>query len=217
MKEFILKLIRDFLIALEEILEEFNLGKKKTYTKSGHQAVRSFVPTNRTEKNETPIEVKEKSPEEHPVAIADSLVKPQYVRGLSVLTFQERKLLSTIRKATQNEYIILMKVRMGDFIYIANQPKDGTFYPNQVMFKHVDFLLCGKFRIEPLLVIELDDSSHNSSQRMENDKVKNEICDAVGLPYLRIALQKRYDPDLLRRQIKEKILEEAPLFTEEIN
>ena len=217
MKEFILKLIRDFLKALDEILEELNLGRKKAPTRHSRQSTSSLAPTERTEAKRISVEGETLPSSNLPLPATGPQEEPQYVRSKSVLTFQERKLLGTIRKAINNEYIILMKVRMGDFIYIANQPKDGTFYPNQVIFKHVDFLLCGKFRVEPLLVIELDDSSHNSAQRMESDKVKNEICDAVGLPYLRIALKKRYDPDLLRRQIKEKILEEAPLFTEEIN
>jgi len=41
---------------------------------------------------------------------------------------------------------------------------------------------------------------------------KNETLDAVGLPYLRIDLQKSYNADELRRQIKERVLEEVSLF-----
>jgi hypothetical protein len=211
MKEFILKIIEVIVTALNEFFEALSYDDKKAYKKqyppaaSGNQAAPAVAPS--TQAKNPPVN--------QPLPVTVPPEPPEYKRNLSVLTFQERKLLSAIRKAVKDEYIILMKIRMGDFIYIANQPKDGTFYPNQVMYKHADFLLCGKLRIEPLLVIELDDSSHNSVQRMESDKVKNETCDAVGLPYLRIKLQKWYDADMLKMQIKEKILEEAPLFASE--
>ena len=137
---------------------------------------------------------------------------PLYRKSKSVLTWRERVLLRSIRQATAGEYTILMKVRMGDFVWLANEPQDRKYHSNQVLCKHVDFLLCDKISVEPLLVIELDDNSHKQADHAERDRFKDETFDAIGLPFLRIALQEKYDAEGLKKQIREKI-GERPLFT----
>lgn len=134
-----------------------------------------------------------------------SFDKPEYRKSKSVLTYRESILLRSIHHAVAGEYTILMKVRMGDFVWLANEPKDRKFHNNQIQCKHVDFLLCDKFKLEPLLVIELDDSSHNKYDHAERDRFKDEIFGAIGLPVIRIELQEKYDPVILKKQILEKI------------
>lgn len=131
--------------------------------------------------------------------------KPEYRKSKSVLTYRERILLRSIRRAIAGEYTLLMKVRMGDFIWLANEPKDRKYHNSQIQCKHVDFLICDKFMLEPLLVIELDDKSHQKFDHAERDKFKDETFDAVGLPVIRIELQEKYDSDVLKKQILEKI------------
>lgn len=137
--------------------------------------------------------------------------KPEYRKSKSVLTYRERILLRAIRRAAAGDYTILMKVRMGDFVWLANEPQERKFHSNQVQCKHVDFLLCDKVTIEPLLVIELDDSSHKNYDHAERDQFKNDTFDAVGIPYIRMTIQDQYDTDSLKKQIHEKI-GERPLF-----
>lgn len=137
--------------------------------------------------------------------------KPEYRKSKSVLTYRERVLLRAIRRAAAGDYTILMKVRMGDFNWLANEPQERKFHSNQVQCKHVDFLLCDKITIEPLLVIELDDSSHKNYDHAERDQFKNDTFDAVGIPYIRMTIQEQYDTDSLKKQIHEKI-GERPLF-----
>ena len=140
--------------------------------------------------------------------------KPEYRKSKSVLTYRERILLRAIRRAAAGDYTILMKVRMGDFVWLANEPQDRKFHSNQVQCKHVDFLLCDKVTIEPLLVIELDDSSHKNYVHAERDKFKNDTFNAVGIPYIRLQIQEQYDIENLKKQMHEKI-DERPLFKPE--
>ena len=110
-----------------------------------------------------------------------------------------------IRRAVAGDYTILMKVRLGDFVWLANEPQERKFHNNQVQCKHVDFLLCDKVMIEPLLVIELDDSSHRNYDHADRDKFKDETFDAIGLPIIRLQVRENYDGEVLKRQIHEKI------------
>jgi hypothetical protein len=211
MIDFLLKILSDILAALNEIFAAFNYDKKQGKRTERPATVTqppAPSPTTPTQTEKPPVNVL--VPVEMQIGSADL---PVYKMNKSVLTFRERILHSALRKALGNEYAILMKVRMGDFIYLSNEPQDRKSFVNQVICKHVDFLLCGKLRLQPLLVIELDDSSHNAPDRIERDRIKNDILDAVGLPYLRIELQKTYDPAQLQTQIKAIILPESPLFT----
>lgn len=132
-------------------------------------------------------------------------VPPEYRKSKSLLTFRERELHRALCRANDNEFALMLKVRMGDFIYLANSPLDRKAHNNKILCKHVDFLFCDKFTLEPLLVVELDDSSHKQEDRIERDKFKDETFQAVGLTCLRIELQEKYEWEILRRQIKEKI------------
>ncbi|MGC1375217.1 MAG: DUF2726 domain-containing protein [Anaerolineales bacterium] len=142
--------------------------------------------------------------------------KPEYRKSKSVLTYRERIFLRTLRRATAGDYTILMKVRMGDFIWLANEPQERKFHNNQTQCKHVDFLLCDKIMVEPLLVVELDDSSHKSYDHAERDQFKNDTFDAVGMPYIRLPVQEQYDAEGLRKQIREKIGERPLVAPEEM-
>ena len=136
------------------------------------------------------------------IASTDS---PKYRKNKSLLTKPEHVLYQTLLQASNNEYMVFAKVRMGDFVFLANEPRDRKFHVNQVLCKHVDFLFCDNRTLEPLLVVELDDSSHKQYVQSERDEFKNKTFQAIGLPYLRIALQQEYDWKSLQIQIKEKL------------
>jgi very-short-patch-repair endonuclease len=130
---------------------------------------------------------------------------PKYRKNKSLLTKPEHILYQALLHASDNKFMVFAKVRMGDFVFLANEPHDRKFHVNQVLCKHVDFLLCDNQTLEPLLVIELDDSSHKQYEQSERDEFKNRTFLAIGLPYLRIALQQEYDWKSLQTQIKEKL------------
>lgn len=136
------------------------------------------------------------------IASADS---PKYRKNKSVLTKPEHILYRALLQANDNEYVIFAKVRMGDFVFLANEPQDRKFYVNQVLCKHVDFLFCDNQSLEPLLVVELDDSSHKQYEHSERDEFKNNTFYSIGLPYMRIKIQQEYSNDALRTQIRERV------------
>jgi hypothetical protein len=141
-------------------------------------------------------------PSELGIASTDT---PKYQKSRSLLSKSEHILHQALLRAINDEHVIHPKVRMGDFVYLANEPQDRKFHVNQVLCKHVDFLFCDKRTLEPLLVVELDDSSHKQYVQSERDEFKNKTFTAVGLPYLRIAIQQEYDLKSLQSQIEEKI------------
>jgi hypothetical protein len=131
---------------------------------------------------------------------------PVYALNKSLLTYQEQRLYRAIRSTLKGEYLIMTKVRMGDFVWLKNEPKDRKYANNQVLCKHVDFLLCSRDSLKPLLVIELDDSSHvKSLGAIERDNFKNATFAAIGMPLLRVPLQEKYDYDGLGVEIRSRL------------
>jgi very-short-patch-repair endonuclease len=57
----------------------------------------------------------------------------------------------------------------------------------------VDFVLCDKNNIKPLLVIELDDSTHTNKHRQERDNFINDVLHDAGLPIFHQKVQNSYN------------------------
>jgi hypothetical protein len=130
---------------------------------------------------------------------------PRFVLYDSLLSFQERRFYSALLRATERRYEVMVKVRMGDLVKLANHPADAKYHRNQVLCKHVDFVLCTVGMVRPLLAIELDDPSHRYPDHAARDQFKNDLFAAVGLPLLRVELESSYRADVLRSQIAAKL------------
>ncbi len=184
--------------ALSEILNEDN-------EETPHPSERQIV---EQPKNQQPQLQQSQREAARPVSLGiASTDAPKYRKNKSLLTKPEHILYQTLLYASNNEFMVFTKVRMGDFVFLANEPQDRKFHVNQVLCKHVDFLLCDNQTLEPLLVVELDDSSHKQYESSERDIFKDTTFAAIGLPFLRVKLQQEYNKELLRTQIKEKIVQ----------
>lgn len=141
-----------------------------------------------------------------------SSAPPQYQLRKSLCTYSERIFYEALQETVGSEYLILIKVRMGDIIWL--EPEKNTdrekIFRTQIWGKHVDFLLCNKWTLEPLLAIELDDKSHGQYDRREADEFKNKAFALAKLPLLRVNVQKSY----LRHELRTKALGEIDTRTE---
>lgn len=76
-------------------------------------------------------------------------------------------------------YIVFAKVRLLDLLEpVSGNPKYKTYF-NKVKSKHVDFVLCDQ-KLVARIVIELDDSSHDTIDRKERDAFVDEVLQSVG-------------------------------------
>ncbi len=110
---------------------------------------------------------------------------------------------------------IFAKVRLGDLLYIPKGTKDRIKYWNKIQSKHVDFVLCENENIKPILVIELDDSSHNKASRKERDNFVDKALEDGGLKILHISAQYSYNVNELTEKIKNLIIPKEVIRVEE--
>lgn len=97
---------------------------------------------------------------------------------------------------------IFSKVKLSDLFHA----KTGDFgknrsYNNRIDRKHVDFLLCDPKTLKPILGIELDDKSHQRTDRRERDDFVNHVFEAAKLPLMHISVQRSYSQSELKSKL----------------
>lgn len=138
--------------------------------------------------------------EDNPEASHEKDKKPY--RKKSYLLFEAEKdfyfVLSGILK---DDYLLFSKVGMGDLFYLPSHQFKWRSYRNKIQSKHVDFLICDKINIRPLLAVELDDSSHLREDGRERDDFVDGVFKDANLPILHIKNSHKYDSLALEKQI----------------
>lgn len=114
----------------------------------------------------------------------------QIIQKPAFCAYQRKKILTkneyyfyTKLKEVTNKYNlqILTKIRLADLIevkpYSINKNEWGTYF-NKIKAKHIDFAIVDDMKV--LLIIELDDQSHNNIERIERDKFVDDNLTACG-------------------------------------
>lgn len=119
----------------------------------------------------------------------------------SILTNNELKFYKVLKPIVdKNDYILLIKPRLADIIQVKKGTEKWQGWFNKIKSKHVDFLLCAREDLSPILGIELDDKSHERKDRQERDEFVDALFAKVDLPILHV---NRYDKQTLERAIIE--------------
>ena len=101
--------------------------------------------------------------------------KLPYILNETILTERERAFYRILKPvADKLELQICPKVRVADIVSIKKGTKDWQKWFNKIKSKHVDFLLCD-YDMNIVLLIELDDRSHETERAQRNDRLKNAI------------------------------------------
>lgn len=126
---------------------------------------------------------------------------PTYTKK-SLLTQHETKLynilLELINSPDFSNLTIISKIRLADLIESNNKFNYSDF--NKIRSKHIDFALCDKHTLMPLLLIELDDNSHNQYERRQRDDFVNQSLVQSGYKILRI---RNIDKEQIKMQLYE--------------
>jgi very-short-patch-repair endonuclease len=148
----------------------------------------------------------EKEPKKLPYAKRDDFLSPSEMSFYKVLT-----------QTLGDEFIICPKVGLKDVFFVKSRDnREFTIYNNKISRKHVDFLLCRPDKMEPVLGIELDDSSHRREDRLERDIFVDDVFNAAGLPLVRFRNKQSYALSEIREKI-ENALKQGKEYTSSQN
>lgn len=100
----------------------------------------------------------------------------------------------------ENEYKIIPQLNLGTII-----EKQNKGYRNE-LFKNIDFAIFSKDFQKILLLIELNDSTHEQSKRKKRDKLVKDICNSAGIRlitfYTKYSNEKQWVLDRIRKEIE---------------
>jgi hypothetical protein len=125
-----------------------------------------------------------------------------YIRQRYLLTQAEREFFAVLRHAAPPGWYVFPQVRLANLVQLKKGTRNWKPHFSRVAQKCVDFVLCDGVDIEPRLVVELDDASHNRPDRQNRDAFVDAALRAAGLPILHVRWQRQYDALALTAQIQ---------------
>lgn len=115
------------------------------------------------------------------------------------LSAAEHSFFMVLKTAVSDSALISIKVGLGDLFYVnCHEGSKQRIYTNKIDRKHVDFLLCDPKTVQPILGIELDDKSHQRSDRQVRDEFVENVFQAAKLPLVRIPVKHSYSTSELQ-------------------
>jgi hypothetical protein len=94
-------------------------------------------------------------------------VKPEYTRIAYLLSAAELDFFTVLLTSVEHNQYVFAKIRLADLIKVNNlviEGKDWWKKFGPIAQKHVDFVVCSKRPVTPIIVFELDDSSHQTAR-----------------------------------------------------
>jgi very-short-patch-repair endonuclease len=124
---------------------------------------------------------------------------------VSLLTPPEARFFSLLESVIPENCYLLTQVRLANLV--AVRPGSQTFraHFNPIAMKCVDFVICNHSDMQPLLVVELDDRSHDRPERQQRDKFVDQVLGAVGLPILHWPLSRGYSRTEIAQEARRRI------------
>ncbi len=134
-----------------------------------------------------------------------ALKRPYHARGF-LLTKAEAIFYHLLRDMVKGHLVIFPHVALRDLVTIVDRSDYFTYY-NKIDRKQMDFVLCDPGTLQPIFVIELDDSSHNRPDRMLRDAFVEVVLESAKIPLVRVPVKRNYDQKELGELFRAAITE----------
>jgi very-short-patch-repair endonuclease len=131
---------------------------------------------------------------------------PQVQLNKKFISYAEVEFFRVLQQIVGGNGLILAQVSLKQLLYFPgnNQTNPGRrTWQNKVAQRCVDFVIVDPKSLRPILVIELNDRSHEQEDRILRDAEVKAILQAAGVPFLPIPQTKTYD----RRDLAVRITE----------
>ena len=127
--------------------------------------------------------------------------KYNYTRRKFLISPAEHECYDALVLAVGEKYHVFPQVHLPSILdhKIVGQNWKGAF--SHINQKSVDFVLCDKACISPVLAIELDDKSHEREDRVERDAEVERMLEEAKLPLLRLENHGSFKPKELAEKI----------------
>jgi hypothetical protein len=135
-----------------------------------------------------------------------SLAFPFKKKG-NLFTPVERSFLGLIEEAVGKDFRILCRVKMSDVLAIrqSTDKKTSKSATSRASNKYLDFVLCAKGDMSPVIAIDLVHSTGKDGYKCQRDYFVNGALDAAHIPHVRIKVRSGYNARDIRECIEAKL------------
>lgn len=133
-----------------------------------------------------------------------------YRKRDSLLSGAERALYETLVHVAGERYRVLAKVRMADVLWMPKLALHRWAHWSRMAQKHLDFVVCDRRGLEPLLVVELESSATRPGHAEERSEFVAAALGAAALPLLRLPLKRSYSPQEIAEMVRRRIAAVEP-------
>ena len=129
----------------------------------------------------------------------------KYNRKDFLISLPEHEFFDILVEILGSKYNIFTQVHLPTIIdhKIKGQTWKSAF--SHINGKSVDFVICDKAYIKPLLAIELDDKSHDRLDRIERDGEVERMLREAGMPLLRFGNNGSFNKEEIKQLVLEKL------------
>ncbi len=133
--------------------------------------------------------------------ISDKKRQYKYQKKDYLLSRAEHQFFDVLVDALGDHYYVFPQIHLITLLdhKINGQNWRGAF--RHIDEKSVDFVICDKSYIKPLVAIELDDKSHGTENRIERDEEVKRILQDAGVPLLRFENHGSFDKEEIKNRI----------------
>lgn len=119
--------------------------------------------------------------------------KTPYERQEYFLSPAEKQFYDVLQELVGEEITICPKPSVREVLRVRDDVKrDRLKYFNWISQKHVDFVLCDRETMQILCAVELDDRTHERSDRRQRDAFLDKAFAKAGLPLFHIPCKQNY-------------------------
>lgn len=140
------------------------------------------------------------------VPAADAAGSLPYRRVDALLTPSERalyRILCPIAETVGAE--VFAKVRLDDVIQVRKGAAKYEVHRSKVAACGIDFLLCDRQKLVPLLALQMDGIARGRTNREEHERFLMQALDAVGVPIFRVPARASYDVEEIGALVHEQV------------
>jgi hypothetical protein len=126
----------------------------------------------------------------------------QYRPKNAVMSPTEQKMFDMLLEILDPKYYVFAQMHFDtilDYKSLNGEKWFGAF--RHINEKSVDFVICNKETMAPIVAIELDDPSHDREDRVRRDIIVNEIFETAQLPLRRFNLKEAADRNYVHSKV----------------
>lgn len=122
------------------------------------------------------------------------------------MTRVEDEFFLKLERAVSERYYVFPQVHLSSLLDHHVKGQDWSYAFRHINGKSVDYVLCSRETLLPTYAIELDDYTHEQSDRRKRDKEVERIFDEASLPLVRFKTINVSEQDIIQTLVDAKEL-----------